>query len=31
MPALPVPIDPTFRDQAGTVRAVPKLGGDAPR
>jgi crotonobetainyl-CoA:carnitine CoA-transferase CaiB-like acyl-CoA transferase len=31
MPALPVPIDPSFRDQPGTVKAMPKLGGDAPR
>jgi crotonobetainyl-CoA:carnitine CoA-transferase CaiB-like acyl-CoA transferase len=27
MPALPVPIDPVFRAPAGTVKAVPKLGG----
>jgi alpha-methylacyl-CoA racemase len=26
MPALPVPIDPQFRGDAGTVKAVPKLG-----
>ena len=28
MPALPVPIDPQFRDKAGTVKAVPKLNGE---
>jgi crotonobetainyl-CoA:carnitine CoA-transferase CaiB-like acyl-CoA transferase len=28
MPALPVPIDPQFRVDAGTTKAVPKLGGD---
>jgi len=28
MPALPVPIDPQFRDDAGAVKVVPKLGGD---
>jgi crotonobetainyl-CoA:carnitine CoA-transferase CaiB-like acyl-CoA transferase len=27
MAALPVPIDPVFREPAGSVRAVPKLGG----
>jgi crotonobetainyl-CoA:carnitine CoA-transferase CaiB-like acyl-CoA transferase len=26
MPALPVPIDPAFREPEGTVRRVPKLG-----
>ena len=29
MPALPVPIDPQFRGDAGTVKAVPKLSGIA--
>ena len=28
MPALPVPIDPQFRGDAGTVKAVPKLSGE---
>ncbi|MEX2034053.1 MAG: CaiB/BaiF CoA-transferase family protein [Xanthobacteraceae bacterium] len=28
MPALPVPIDPVFRAPPGTVKAVPKLGGE---
>jgi crotonobetainyl-CoA:carnitine CoA-transferase CaiB-like acyl-CoA transferase len=28
MPALPVPIDPQFRSDAGTVKAVPKLSGE---
>jgi len=28
MPALPVPIDPQFRGDAGTVKAVPKLNGE---
>ena len=28
MPAIPVPIDPAFREPTGTVKAVPKLGGD---
>jgi crotonobetainyl-CoA:carnitine CoA-transferase CaiB-like acyl-CoA transferase len=28
MPALPVPIDAQFRDAAGAIKAVPKLGGD---
>ena len=28
MPALPVPIDPQFRDDAGTVKVAPKLDGD---
>jgi crotonobetainyl-CoA:carnitine CoA-transferase CaiB-like acyl-CoA transferase len=27
MPALPVPIDPAFRNDPGKVKAVPKLGG----
>ncbi|MEW6449857.1 MAG: CaiB/BaiF CoA-transferase family protein [Pseudomonadota bacterium] len=27
MPALPVPIDPKFRDKPGSVKPVPKLGG----
>jgi crotonobetainyl-CoA:carnitine CoA-transferase CaiB-like acyl-CoA transferase len=27
MPALPVPIDPVFREPKGTVKKVPKLGG----
>ena len=27
MPALPVPIDPQFRGDAGSAKAVPKLGG----
>jgi alpha-methylacyl-CoA racemase len=28
MPALPLPIDPQFRVDAGTVKAVPKLSGE---
>jgi crotonobetainyl-CoA:carnitine CoA-transferase CaiB-like acyl-CoA transferase len=28
MPALPLPIDPAFRDPPGSVKAAPKLGGD---
>jgi alpha-methylacyl-CoA racemase len=28
MAALPVPIDPEFREPVGTVKAVPKLGSD---
>jgi alpha-methylacyl-CoA racemase len=28
MPALPVPIDPQFRGDAGTMKAVPKLSGE---
>ena len=28
MPALPVPIDPTFRDDPAMVKAMPKLGGE---
>ena len=28
MPALPVPIDPAFREPAGSVKPMPKLGGD---
>ena len=28
IPALPVPIDPQFRGDAGTVKAVPKLSGE---
>lgn len=28
MPALPVPIDPQFRDDASAVKSVPRLGGD---
>jgi crotonobetainyl-CoA:carnitine CoA-transferase CaiB-like acyl-CoA transferase len=28
MPALPVPIDPQFRGDTGTVKAVPKLSGE---
>jgi crotonobetainyl-CoA:carnitine CoA-transferase CaiB-like acyl-CoA transferase len=27
MPALPVPIDPAFREPAGTAKPMPKLGG----
>jgi crotonobetainyl-CoA:carnitine CoA-transferase CaiB-like acyl-CoA transferase len=27
MPALPVPIDPQFRDPPETIKAVPKLAG----
>jgi hypothetical protein len=26
MPALPLPIDPAFRDPPGSVKAAPKLG-----
>jgi hypothetical protein len=26
MPALPLPIDPQFRDDPGVVKKVPKLG-----
>ena len=28
MPALPVPIDPQFRDDPATIRAMPKLGDE---
>jgi hypothetical protein len=28
MPALPVPIDPQFRDDPGNVKAVPKLSDE---
>jgi crotonobetainyl-CoA:carnitine CoA-transferase CaiB-like acyl-CoA transferase len=28
MPALPVPIDPAFRDDPARVKSVPKLGGE---
>jgi hypothetical protein len=28
MPALPLPIDPQFRDDSGKVKQVPKLGGE---
>jgi hypothetical protein len=28
MPALPVPIDPAFRDDPMRVKSVPKLGGE---
>jgi crotonobetainyl-CoA:carnitine CoA-transferase CaiB-like acyl-CoA transferase len=27
MPALPVPVDPQFRGDPATAKAVPKLGG----
>jgi hypothetical protein len=28
MPALPLPIDPQFRDDPATIKKVPKLGAN---
>jgi hypothetical protein len=29
MPALPLPIDPQFRDDPGTIKKLPKLAADS--